>query len=155
MRATLYVEQPMEPLALEHLVLDLNGTLTNRGKLIAGVEDRLRMVRERFSVHLATADTFGTAAEIATHLGLDLHPVGDGTDKRRLVVELGPDATAAIGNGVNDVPMLRAVRLGIVVIGPEGASSAALAAADVVTSTVLEALDLVRDPRALEATLRT
>ena len=39
-------------------------------------------------------------------------------------------------------------------LGPEGASSAALRAADVVCATATDALDLLLDPTALSATLR-
>lgn len=68
--------------------------------------------------------------------------------------ELGPHATAAIGNGLNDVPMLRAAALGIAVIGPEGAGGATLAAADVVVLSIEAALGLLGDPLTLTATLR-
>lgn len=40
------------------------------------------------------------------------------------------------------------------IVGPEGASPLALAAADVVSCSVVEALDLLLDPRRLLATLR-
>jgi soluble P-type ATPase len=50
--------------------------------------------------------------------------------------------------------MLRAATLGIAVIGPEGAAGPTLVAADVVCRSVLDALDLLLDERALAATLR-
>lgn len=50
--------------------------------------------------------------------------------------------------------MLRAARLGIAVIGPEGAASGAIMAADLVCRSVTEALDLLLDERLLVATLR-
>ena len=59
-----------------------------------------------------------------------------------------------IGNGANDVLVLEGAALGIAVIGPEGASSAALRAADVVCASIVDALDLLLEPRALTATLR-
>jgi soluble P-type ATPase len=55
---------------------------------------------------------------------------------------------------LNDAEMLIAVRLGICVIGPEGAHRAALDAADVVCSSIRSALDLLLNPRVLTATLR-
>jgi P-type E1-E2 ATPase len=77
-----------------------------------------------------------------------------GDDKATVVAALGRDATAAIGNGRNDAAMLRAARLGIAVIGPEGAASSAILGADVVCRWVTDALDLFRDDRLLVATLR-
>jgi hypothetical protein len=53
-----------------------------------------------------------------------------------------------------DVLMIREAALGIAVIGPEGASGATVAAADLVCRSILEAFDLLAEPRALAATLR-
>ncbi len=46
-------------LRLEHLLLDVNGTLTDRGQLIDGVATRLKRLSENLELHLLTADTFG------------------------------------------------------------------------------------------------
>jgi P-type E1-E2 ATPase len=142
------------PIVLEHLVIDLNGTLTDRGQLIAGVREAVRGLRDALSIHLATADTFGSGRRVADELGVGLQRIVAGEEKEALVARLGADRTVAVGNGVNDVPMLRAARLGIAVLGPEGTSTAALAAADLVTSSIAAALALLGDPPALTATLR-
>lgn len=142
------------PLVLEHLVLDLNGTLTNRGELIDGVAERLAELALDLDVRIATADTYGAAGSIAGQLGIPVETIGNGDDKERLVRFLGAERTAAIGNGRNDIPMLQAARLGIAVIGPEGAAGAAIAAADVLCTRMTDALDLLLDQRTLGATLR-
>ena len=67
---------------------------------------------------------------------------------------LGADQCCAVGNGLNDAPMLRAARLGIAIVGPEGAGSAALAAAEVVCASIIAALELLLDPVTLASTLR-
>jgi soluble P-type ATPase len=141
-------------LRLEHLVLDLNGTLTDRGTLIDGVAERLERVGERLAVHLLSADTFGALADVARTLGVVAQTVATGAEKAGFVAGLGADACAAIGNGANDAAMLEAVALGIAVVGPEGAAGEAVRAADVVTRSIGDALDLLLDPRALVATLR-
>jgi soluble P-type ATPase len=141
-------------LELEHVVLDLNGTLTDRGELIEGVSERLHKVAEQFELHLLSADTFGTMAEISRELRLDAVQISTGTEKQRFVDSLGAERCAAIGNGNNDELMLKSSTLGIAVIGREGASPRALAAADLVCASILDALDLLLDERALAATLR-
>lgn len=152
---TLVVDVPGRGrLELAYLVLDLNGTLADRGLLLAGVGPRLARLRERFELHVLSADTFGTLAPVAAELGLAARTVGSGEEKARVVAELGPERCAAIGNGANDAAMLAASALGIAVLGREGAAGAALAAADVVCLSVLDALDLLLDERALAATLR-
>jgi P-type E1-E2 ATPase len=75
--------------------------------------------------------------------------------KRRVIASLGGHRCAAIGNGANDVPMLSEAALGIAVIGVEGAAAATLAAADLVTRSITQALDLLLEPRALAASLRS
>jgi soluble P-type ATPase len=142
-------------LELEHLVLDVNGTLTDRGRLIDGVDSLLPRVRSVLDLHVLSADTYGNAEEIAVSAGATFRRVEHGEEKRAYLERLGADRTAAVGNGRNDAAMLRAAALGIAVIGPEGASAAALAAADLVAGSIRIALELLSDPQALVATLRS
>lgn len=142
-------------LTLEHLLLDVNGTLTNRGTLIDGVAPKVAALRERVAIHLVSADTFGTLSETARLLQISAVRARTGEDKVRHLNELGPGRCAVIGNGANDVPVLRAAALGFAVIGPEGASAAALKAADIVCRSAADALALLLEPTALYATLRS
>jgi soluble P-type ATPase len=142
------------PLQLDHLLLDVNGTLADRAHLIDGVEGRIERIRELLEVHLLSADTLGNLDETAARLGVGAQLVTSGTEKRDYAEQLGPELCAAIGNGVNDVPMLERVRLGIVVIGPEGAGGRTVRAADVVCRTILDAFDLLLEDDTTKSTLR-
>jgi soluble P-type ATPase len=143
-------------LALEYLLLDVNGTLTSRGDLIEGVRPRLDALREAVDVRLLSADTFGTLGAIAHELGdLPVERVSDGSEKAAIADRLGADACAAIGNGANDEMMLRQAALGIAVVGPEGAASQTVIAADVVAGSITKGLDILLEPDALAATLRS
>lgn len=135
-------------------MLDVNGTLTNRGELIDDVEAQLRKLQETMEVHLVSADTFGSLAHVASVLGVDSNVVDDGVQKASFVWQLGAHRCAAIGNGANDEAMLREAALGIAVIGPEGAATSTLRAADIVCRSIGDALRLVLDDQALAATLR-
>ena len=152
---TLSVPIPVgSDLVLEHLLLDVNGTLTNRGVLVDFVTDRLDRLRDRLDVHLVSADTFGTLNAIAERLQVGAVRAATGEDKLRALDELGRDRCVVIGNGANDVLVLEAAAVGFAVLGPEGASAQALRAADVVCASATDALDLLLDPQALSATLR-
>jgi soluble P-type ATPase len=154
-RVTLPVAIPgLAQLELEHLLLDVNGTLTNRGVLLSGVHTRVAELRDSLAIHLVSADTFGTLDQIAELLQVGAVSAQNREDKLRQLDELGRDRCAVIGNGANDVLVLEAAALGFAVIGPEGASSAALRAADVVCTSAVDALDLLLEPRTLSATLR-
>jgi soluble P-type ATPase len=153
---TLLVEVPGQPVRrLEHLLLDVNGTLTDRGTLLPGVAERVASLGGVLRVGLLTADTFGTVAAVRAALGgVDAERVNDGAQKAAIAERLGADGCAAIGNGANDELLLRTVALGVAVLGPEGASPRTVLAADLVCPSILVALDLLADPRALVATLR-
>lgn len=143
-----------DPLRLEIVLLDQNGTLTDRGEPIAGVAELLRALAERVEVRILSADTFGTLREVARSLGARAQEVQTGEEKAAVVAGLGAERCVAIGNGANDAAMLAAAALGIAVLGPEGAAGAAVRAADVVCSSIADALALLLDERALAATLR-
>jgi soluble P-type ATPase len=152
--ALVYEIPGAEQIELDHLLLDVNGTLTDRGRLLWGVAQRVRDLRAHVQVHLLSADTFGTLDELAAALDVEGRRVATGAEKEELVRELGADRCAAIGNGSNDAAMLSTVRLGVAVVGPEGTSRLALDAADVVCESVRAALDLLLDAKVVVATLR-
>ena len=140
-----------------HLVLDLNGTFSLDGKIIQGVRRRIDHLAERMEIHVLTADTFGQAVEICRELPVTLHIIpekGQVEAKRNYMRSLSINCIA-VGNGRNDTGMLADATLGITVIGPEGASSEAIRAADVVVTNINDALDLVIYPERLKATLRS
>jgi soluble P-type ATPase len=141
-------------LELEHLVLDVNGTLSDRGVLLGGIRDRADRLRDLLELHLVSGDTFGTLDALAAELGLPASRIATGEDKLELLERLGRERCAVVGNGTNDALVLEAAALGIAVVGPEGASGVAVRSADVLCRSVLEALDLLLDTRALGATLR-
>ena len=60
----------------------------------------------------------------------------------------------AIGNGRNDGPMLKAAALGIALVQQEGGAVETLLSADIVSTSILDALDLLSHPQRLVATLR-
>lgn len=146
---------------LDHLVLDVNGTVSAGGHLIDGVRERLESLHQRgLEVHWITADTRGRQAALDVALGWPAvriaaqDPEGEAEQKASFVRKLGAGGVIAIGNGSNDAAMLREAAIGIAVLGPEGLALDALLAADLVAANILAALDLLEDPDCLVATLR-
>lgn len=141
-----------------HLVLDVNGTVACGGRLLDGVRSRLHALRDAgWQVHWITADTRGRQAALDEELGWPAQRItagGEASQKAAFVRSLGAGSVVAIGNGSNDVAMLREASLGIAVLGPEGLALDTLTAADLVASDILAALDLLADPDRLVATLR-
>jgi P-type E1-E2 ATPase len=142
---------------IEHLVLDVNGTLALDGRLLPGVAERLTKLAQLVTIHLITADTHGRQAEIDAALGTLAVRIAAGHEsdqKGRYVRSLGAASVVAIGNGANDVDMLRSAAVGIGVLGEEGLASMAHQAADVLARDIVQALDLLLHPTRLGATLR-
>ena len=77
-----------------------------------------------------------------------------GLEKEKYSMGLNPLTVIGIGNGRNDMLMIKAAAIGIVVIQKEGAASETLAVADIVCTSVIDALELINNPKRLKATLR-
>jgi len=145
-------------IAITHLVLDYNGTLAVDGQIIPGAGMRITALAEHLSVVVLTADTFGKAAKELADLPCELRilPETDDEAQAKLAVinDLGPENCMAVGNGANDALMLEAARLGVAVMGHEGAAISALMAADLAVQGPLDAMNLLLNPLRLKATLR-
>jgi soluble P-type ATPase len=142
---------------LQHLVCDVNGTLALDGNLIDGVASALLGLADRLTLHLLTADTHGSQDSIDQQLGLQAVRIANGAEskaKGEYVERLGPDSVAAIGQGANDAEMLRSAAIGICLISPEGLSTEAMMAADIVAADIHTALGMLKHPMRLVASLR-
>jgi soluble P-type ATPase len=141
----------------EHLVLDYNGTLAIDGNLISGVREILNALAKNLKIHIVTADTFGTVTENITGIDCSLVIVDNNYQhlhKDKYIRDLGDNGVIAIGNGMNDSLMLKNAALGIVVIQKEGASVKSFENADIVCTSIIDALELLKIPLRMIATLR-
>jgi len=142
---------------LEHLVCDVNGTLTVDGQLFDGLVRPLMNLRDRLELHLITADTLGRQSFIDRQLNLQavrLQPGDEALQKAAYVQRLGAQSVIAIGQGANDAGMLKEAALGICVFSEEGVAVETLLAADLVVSDIFAALNLLEKPLRIVATLR-
>jgi len=153
--AGIQVEMPVNrTLALTHLLLDFTGTLSCDGALLPGVAERLTKLGQKLNITVLTADTFGTAAKQIEGLPVTFHLIQTGRDKADFITGLTSSGIAAVGNGRNDIEMVKMATLGIAVMGPEGCSGELIAVAKVVCRDILDALDLLLNPLRIKATLR-
>lgn len=146
-----------KPLDLKYLILDYNGTVAVDGIMPDAVKQRLRKLAENFQIYILTADTHGTAEQNCQGLPLKIQTFPTGAammEKLRIVGNLGAEHCAAVGNGRNDVEMLKACGLSIAVMDKEGMYGRLLGEADVCVHCMEDALDLLCVPKRLIATLR-
>lgn len=145
-------------LQIGHVVCDYNGTLAVDGELLPGVRDLLTELASNVNIHVITADTFGLAEDQLSGLPVKLKIIPieyQAEEKLEFISALGIDTVFAIGNGMNDRQMLNSAAIGVALIQKEGASAATLACADVVSLSILDGLELLRNPKRLIATLRS
>ena len=144
-------------LEINHVVMDYNGTLAVNGNLIEAVPQRLIALSKLVDLHVVTADTFGRAKEQLEGLPVTLEilpPGRQATVKAAYVKNLNVKHTITIGNGRNDRLFVETAALGIGVILREGIAVETLEAADLICTSITDALDLLLNPKRLVATLR-
>ncbi|WP_456381336.1 HAD family hydrolase [Hydrogenimonas sp.] len=144
-------------LDIRHIVCDYNGTIAKDGIVLPSIGPLFDALSERFSLHVITADTFGSVKDqLATrNVKIEILESDDHTrEKADFIRSLGADRCVAIGNGNNDLRMLKASKLGIAIVGEEGCSGRTLSVADLVCRDVSDALELFLYPKRLVATLR-
>jgi P-type E1-E2 ATPase len=142
---------------IKNVVFDLNGTLAVDGLISEETRQLLNEAAKDLELFVLTADTHGTFEKEAEGLPVTGHITSKAIaaeEKLALVEELGAEQTIAMGNGNNDILMLKAAAIGIAVMGEEGASSQAIASADLVVKSTADALNLLLYPKRLVASLR-
>jgi len=144
-------------LDIEYLVVDYNGTCAFDGKIKENVKEMLEKVSRYIKVFIITSDTYGNIDTEGNTIGFSIIKVGkegSGAEKAKIIKELGPEKIVAIGNGSNDVLMLKEAALGIGVIGEEGCSKEILKEADFIVKNITDALSTLLHPERIVATLR-
>ena len=144
-------------LELKYLLLDYNGTIALDGAIPETVKERLKYLANEFEIYVLTADTHGTAKQMCEGLPVQIMTFPSDAamyEKLRITKELGAEQCVAMGNGRNDILMCQEAELSIAIVGPEGACSKLISETDVCVTCITDALDLLRMPKRLIATLR-
>jgi P-type E1-E2 ATPase len=142
---------------IEHLILDYNGTLALDGKILPGVKDLLFLLSNKLTIHIITADTFGTVKQQIKEIPccLNILPHNNQADEKlKYLQKTGSKHSICIGNGLNDSLMLKEAVIGIALIQNEGAAFKSIANANIVCTNIVDAIELLLNPLRLAATLR-
>lgn len=146
-----------EPLRIDHVVLDYNGTVAADGMLLEGVGERINRLKEQVCVYVLTADTYGTVTRQCEPLGVTVRtfPREGAAGCKEEIVKGLEGGVACLGNGFNDIQMFDAAHLSIAVLEQEGMCAALLGHASVLVNSIQDGLDLLLKPDRLRATLRS
>ena len=142
---------------IRHIVFDYNGTVAKDGQLLDGLSGLFHELAELYTVHVVTADTFGSVAKELEGVDVRLKILASSehtNEKKDFVESIGAEQCIAIGNGNNDALMLERSGIGIAIVGDEGCSTTALMKSDLVCRNIVEAMELCLHPKRLIASLR-
>jgi len=144
------------PLEIEFILLNFEGTLATDRRVHPKAKDRLKLLAKRSKIYILTKGEKEAIGEILKKVKAEVihfteREVSQG--KLDLLRQVGAERTVVIGNGVDDAPMIEEAALGICVIGKEGTSVEAIKKADVVVTDILDALDFLLKPLRQKATL--
>ena len=144
-------------LELHHLILDYNGTIACDGQLLPELIAPLNELAQQLTIHVLTADTHGSVTAQVTTFPCTVSIIAKDNQinaKQKYLQQHTAKHCVAIGNGTNDQLLLKDAALGIGVIQQEGIAIASLTTADIAVTSCLAALDLLRNPQRVIATLR-
>lgn len=142
---------------IKHIVSDYNGTIALDGKLIEGVADLINELSMDIKFHVITADTFGSVKKELQGINCEIFKIGNEKQdqaKAEYIQKLGAANVVALGNGKNDLLMLKKAALGIGVLHHEGIYTQTLLASDIVCQNPIDAIEYFKNPKKLIATLR-
>ncbi|MBA1334795.1 MAG: hypothetical protein HPY66_0415 [Firmicutes bacterium] len=142
---------------IHNIIFDYNGTLALGGKPVAGVIEGLKVLSRLARLYIVTADTYGTVRDYFRDVPVNVVVVDQpcGTEfKKEFLKKLGPEITAVVGNGRNDLDMVKESCLSIGVIGEEGCFGKTAASCDIIVTSPLHALHVFLNTNRIKATLR-
>ena len=146
-----------QQLDLKYIVCDYNGTIAKDGIVLPEIGDLFAELGKTYRIFVITADTFGSVKAQVSPFGCEITILSSANhteEKAAFIDSLGANHCVALGNGNNDAAMLKTAALGIAILGDEGCSKETLMASDIICKSAQEALELVRYPKRLIATLR-
>ena len=143
-------------LEMDFILMDFEGTLAQDRRVDPKAKDKINLLSKRMKIYILAKGEKEVVEDVLKKVKAEVIYLRERETAQRklsLLQQLGARRTVAIGNGVDDAPMLEEAGLGICILGREGASVEAMQKADVVVTNILDALDFILKPLRQEATL--
>jgi len=145
-----------EPLEIDFILLDFDGTLASDARVHPKGKDKINLLSKRVKIYILTKDAREKVEDVLRKVKAEVVYLTKGEssqEKLNLLRQLGAGQAVAIGNGAEDAPMIEEAALGICVLSKEGTAASTLIKADLVFSSILDALDFLLKPLRQKATL--
>ena len=144
------------PLEIDSILINFDGTLATDRRVHPKTKDKLNLLARRTKIFVLTTQEEGWCEEVLRKVKAEIIRLREGEagrEKLTFLNRLGASRTVAIGNGWHDIPVIEQAGLGICVTGREGASGELIRKADLVFTSILDALDFLLKPLRQKATL--
>ncbi len=147
--------QNRETLDIKTIVLDLNGTLSVRGKIVFGATKRIKKLEKLgYKIVLFTGNQRGNAEKLCKKLKIDYKICKTQEEKEQEILKLEPEHCAAIGNARIDIGTFKHAKLSVLVIEGEGIHVETISFCNIIVKSINDALDLFIDKDSLIATMK-
>jgi soluble P-type ATPase len=141
---------------IEYIIIDFEGTLAKDRRVNPKAKDKINLLSKRTKIYIFTHSEKEIVLKTLKNTKAEILFIAEGKaseEKINFLREIGPEHTVVIGNGQNDVQMIREAALSICVIGREGAFTEALTHSNLVMTDIIDALDFLLKPLRQKATL--
>jgi soluble P-type ATPase len=141
---------------IDFILIDFEGTLALDRRVHPKAKDKINLLSKRTKIYILTKEEKECVEEALKKVKSELIYLSEENSSRQKLDwlhQLGATRTVAIGNGIDDIPMIEEAGLGICVLSKEGTSSETMKKADVVFMNILDALDFLLKPIRQKATL--
>jgi soluble P-type ATPase len=145
-----------EPLEIEFILIDFEGTLAQDRRVHPKAKDKINLLSKRAKIYILTKEEKNLVEEALKRVKAEIVSFMEGEASQKkldFLRQLGATRTVVIGNGADDVPMIEEAGLGICVLSKEGTFTEAMKRADLVFINILDALDFLLKPLRQKATL--
>ena len=145
-----------EPLEIQFIVLDFEGTLATDRRVHPKAKDKINLLSKRTKIYILTTGEKEKVTEVLRKVNAEIVWLTEGDTsqgKIDLLHQLGGPRVVAIGNGTDDQGMIEEAGLGIGVMNREGTAGEVIAKADLVFMNIIDALDFLLKPLRQKATL--
>jgi len=147
--------QNRETLDIKTIILDLNGTLSVRGKIVFGAAKRIKKLEKLgYKIVLFTGNQRGNADKLCKKLKINYKICKTQEEKEKEILKLEPAHCAAIGNARIDVGMFKHAKLSILTLQKEGIHIETITYINIIVPSINDALDLFIDKDSLIATMK-
>lgn len=130
---------------IDNIVFDFNGTLAKNSKLTGDAKDLIEKFQSRINIYIATSDIFGNVKDELKDLKVNIIDTKTGAEKLAFIMKLGYTKTIAVGNGNNDILMLKKAVVGICINGLDGTTPECVSNSNIVINDVKNIVNLLEN----------